>query len=1595
MTLAEHSTGTTELLDAAARHAPPQLHGFDVHALLRSYYRHADEVELEGRDAAAVLGAARSHLELARSRRPGTAAVRVHNPTRGDDGWTVRGTVVEVVSEDMPFLVDSITAELARQGCAITLVLHPVVTVRRGADGSLTGAEPDDGDPESWVHVEVERETSPERLAAVEAGLRAVLADVRAAVQDWGAMSATASQLADSLLAEPPAGVPRPEAEEAAELLRWLAEDHATLLGYAEYALVERDGSRRVEVVEGSTLGLLRLHGAGPDGPVGSAPQRLLGDGRARLLVVSKAPTTSTVHRPAYLDSIALRRFDASGAVVGEHRLVGLFAAAAYTESIHRVPVVRQKARAVLRRSGFSSVSHSGRELLDILETYPRDELFQAGVDDLHRVAQAVMHLKERRRLRLFLRRDEDASYMSCLVYLPRDRYSSQVRLRMQRVLTEALSAVDVEYSVRLTESVLARVHFVARAGSGRTLSDVDPQELEQRLAAVARSWDDEFAELLRDALGDDEAARLAKELPDPFPEAYKADYPASTGVADLRRVVGLGDDGLGMHLYEDAPGELRFKVYSRQSLPLTAVLPVLQDMAVEVVDSRPYRLAGAHAHVYDFGLHAAGELHRDGQGLAELFQETFAAVWAGRVESDGLNALVLRGGLTSRQVAVLRAYAKYLRQGGWSFTPSYVEECLSTHAGVARLLVGLFESQFAPDQDTDRSRRCEALVAELEEALEEIPSLDEDRILRSFLSAVLATTRTNHYRPGENGGAACLSLKLRPASIPGLPFPRPEREVWVYSPRVEGVHLRFGAVARGGLRWSDRREDFRTEVLGLVKAQAVKNAVIVPVGAKGGFLAKRLPDPAEGREQWMAEGVECYRTFIRGLLDVTDNLVDGQVVPPPGVVRRDDDDTYLVVAADKGTATFSDIANEVAAEYGFWLGDAFASGGSVGYDHKAMGITARGAWVSVQRHFHELGVDPQVDEITVVGIGDMSGDVFGNGMLLSRSLKLVAAFDHRHIFLDPDPDPATSFAERERLFALERSSWLDYDTALLSEGGGVHSRSAKSVPVTPQVRARLGLPESCTRLTPAELLTACLRAPVDLLWNGGIGTWVKASGESSADVGDKANDAVRVDAVQLRCRVIGEGGNLGLTQLGRIEAAQSGVRVNTDAIDNSAGVDCSDHEVNIKVLLDQLVRAGELSRSGRDELLVEMTDEVARLVLRDNAGQNVLLGNARANARSMLPVHRRYLRQLEAEGALDRDLEFLPSDSELDARAAAGAGLTTPEFAVLTAYAKNTVKAHLLGTDLPGEPWFERHLLAYFPTQLRERFPDAVQQHPLRRQIIATSVVNEMVNLAGTSFVFRAVEETEAPVEQVVRAYSVATEVFGMRAHWRAVDQLSRPVPVTVQTGLHLEARRLVDRVVRRLLPGRQALDVAAQVRRYRPTVAALLPLVPELVRDAQHTALHERVARREEQGAPHELALRSVSLLHAFPLLDVVDLAEDADESPEDVAPLYYALAALFDVDTHLERITDLPRTDRWQALARSALRDELYAATAGLTADALRTTSAGPADQRLESWVSQRERPVAAAKARLQEVTAGEVFDLAAMSVVVRTVRGVLRS
>ncbi|AUI57048.1 NAD-glutamate dehydrogenase [Amycolatopsis sp. BJA-103] len=1625
-----------DLIDAAAAYAP------EIGDLIRLYYRHIPAEEILGDDPVDLVGAVRSHLHLAKDRMPGRPAVRLLNPTGPEDGWTREATVVQVVTDDMPYLVDSVAAEFARDGVQVQRIVHPIVVVSRDLTGELQAVHPD-ADPaepppnsaaESWMYIEIDLVTDPNRARELDNRLSSVLGDVREVVEDTDKMAETARRLADQLDADPPKLSTR-EVAEGARLLRWLADGHFTFLGYRRYELIDNPHPDSEEpalrAVLATGLGVLRQDSlaarsltAGPDTAASAlAPT---------LLVLTQASAPSTVHRPVYPYYVGVKTFDDKGNVTGEHRFLGMFTTTALHENVLDIPVVCNRVREVIHRAGFPMESFSGQRMLEVLQNWPRADLFSADTDSLYSTTTGAITLSDRRRLRLFLRRDPYGRFYSCLVYLPRDRYTTRSRLAMQEVLLEELEGTQLEYSARIGETVLAQVHFIVHTDPSQR-SEPDTLRIQERLNEAVRGWDDRMVEAILaerreragdsgvaiGLLGEESAGEQGQRFAAVFPEGYKEDFTALEALADLRALEALTDEGdLSMSFYLPADaeaGERRFKLYLRgEGVTLSQVLPVLQRMGVEVVDERPYELRredGGRSWIYDFGLRIDPQVldHAD-LDLRVRFQDAFHAAWRGDCEVDGFNGLVLSAGLTWRQAAILRAYSRYLRQTKIPFSQEYIENTVLAHTDIATALVRLFETRFDLALGTEvRASQADQLTAEIGKLVDEVTSLDEDRILRRLMAVILATLRTNyHVTDGEGNSRQYLALKLDPSAVPELPEPRPKYEIFVYSPRIEGVHLRFGDVARGGLRWSDRREDFRTEILGLVKAQAVKNAVIVPVGAKGGFVVKRPPtatgDPGLDRDAQLNEGIACYRMFISGLLDVTDNRVEGKTVPAPGVVRHDGDDSYLVVAADKGTAKFSDIANEVSAHYKFWLGDAFASGGSVGYDHKAMGITAKGAWESVKRNFRELGKDSQTEDFTVVGIGDMMGDVFGNGMLLSEHIRLVAAFNHLHIFLDPNPDAASSFAERRRLFDLPRSSWEDYDRSLISEGGGIYSRSAKTIPISPQVREALGLAEDVTALAPADLMQAILLSPVELLWNGGIGTYVKAENETHADAGDKANDALRVNGNQLRVKVVGEGGNLGLTQLGRIEFARAGGKINTDALDNSAGVDCSDHEVNIKILLDHLVSTGSLGAEQRNELLEQMTDEVGELVLADNYRQNAVLGVSRAHAGPMVSVHQRLVAALVAKGAFDRKLEALPSSAEFRALEKAGEGLTSPELATLLAHVKLDLKDELLASELPDSEVFSRRLPEYFPKPLRERFGDAIFQHPLKREIITTMVANEVVDGAGISYVFRLMEEMNATATDAVRAYAVVTHVYDLPSLWAQIDALDNVVPTEVADEMMLETRRLLDRAARWFLTNRpQPLAPLAEINRFGRVVGEMAPRAHELLRGVECASVDANTERLVEKGVPTELAERVALLLHTFGLLDVTDVAElaeqqagiDAVHTPSETAGLYYALSDHLGIDKMLTSISGLERGNRWHALARLALRDDVYGSLRAITLDALRHSDSGTdPDEKIAHWEKTNASRLQRARVALDEISQFGKLDLATLSVAARQIRSTVR-
>jgi glutamate dehydrogenase len=1604
----------------------------DPRRFLTAYYRHVAAEDLAQAGPLRVGAVAAEHARLAAHRPQGRAVVAVRGAGEAAALEETRA-VVDIVTDDMPFLVDSVMMELARHELDIYHIVHPQLLVRRDVAGTLreisgpatdSAARTHEEIQESWTHIEIDI-SGDIRPADIESGLREVLADVRVAVEDYPKMQEAAIRLADRLYMED-------TMTETQALLRWLADNHFTFLGYREYDLVEGADGMALAAVPGTGLGILRHDKHGSASFAALPPQVRERAKDPQRLILTKANSRSTVHRPSYLDYVGVKRVDDAGEVNGEYRFLGLYTHAAYHESIARIPVLRRKLASVLDEAGMAADSHDGQDLTEILEGYPREELFQISVEELTPIALGVLRLRARRQTKLFLRKDPYGRYTSCLVYLPRDRYTTAVRLRIQRILRDALRGDMVDYSATVSESPLARLHVVVRARPGTALADVDPAQVESAIATAVRSWEEDLAAEAARMLGEESARALLEECAAGIPETYKADVTPPEALTDLTRVHSLlhSQQQTAFDLWEPQPrpgsaeqangwpGVWRLTIYRIGSpIILTDVLPRLQHMGLEVVDEHPYEFTGKDGApsfwIYDFGLRSAGMApagaradEAQGQStlppgpVKALFEEALTALWAATIEDDGFNALVLAAHLTWQQVVVLRAYAKYLRQAGTAFSQRYIERVLAANVGVSRLLIRLFESRFDPAREAGRAERSEAITEEIRGELDEVAILDHDRILRSYLGLILATLRTNYFqmtftatRAGGQGDPPYLVFKLDAGAVPELPAPRPRFELFVYSPRLEAVHLRFAPVARGGLRWSDRREDFRTEILGLAKAQEVKNSVIVPSGAKGGFVCKHLPDPAD-RDAYQAEVRNCYQTFIRAMLDVTDNLRGGQVVPPPGVVRHDDDDPYLVVAADKGTATFSDLANDIAKAHGYWLGDAFASGGSDGYDHKKMGITARGAWEAVRFHFATLGLDPDTTDFTVVGIGDMSGDVFGNGMLASRHIRLIAAFDHRHIFIDPDPDPATSFAERERLFALPRSSWADYAQQVISPGGGVWPRTAKSVALSPAAREALGISGSVVSLTPDQVISAILAAPVDLLWNGGIGTYVKASTESNAEVGDRANDGVRIDASSLRAQVVAEGGNLGLTQAGRIEYALSGGLINTDFIDNSAGVDTSDHEVNIKILLQSSVENSDLTPQARSELLHAMTGEVAALVLRQNYLQSRVLASARAQAAQMLHVHARYLRKLEREGRLRRRLESLPGDKEIAERRSAGIGLTVPEFAVLLAQAKISAVQDVLNSTLPDDEFLRSVLTSYFPAPLRTAYAGPMDSHPLRREIITTVVVNEMVNRSGTTFLFRMNEETGASVADISRAWVVAREVFDLQGFWEQVESLDGQVDVATQIALGLESRKLAERAVRWLLQSHRASSgVRETISFLADGVLTVGANLPKLLAGRDLSGFEERRDSFLARGVPEVLAERAAAMVPAYSAFDLVEVASATRQGIEEAAEVYFGIADLLQIARLRDQIVALPRDDRWNSMARGALRDDLYAAHAALTRDLLTVTGPGSPAQRLAEWRARNEDPVQRTTQTLAEIWENDRFTLATLSVAVRAVRSMV--
>jgi glutamate dehydrogenase len=1564
-----------------------------------------------------LLGGALSLWEFGAQRIPGRPKIRLFNPNQGESGWDVEHTVVEIINDDMPFLVDSVTAEIRRRDRQIHLLLHPVIHTRRDADGNRvevtdTQHSPTDSIVESYMHVEIDQETEPAELESIRASLEQIFEEVRLAVADWRTMRARLS--ADvTELEEKKLPMPAEEVDEAKAFLRWLDDGNFIFLGSRRYTFETRGGNDYLRPVPDTGLGILRSirpesvdRGDNPLSAEFSQYAR-----RKDLIIITKANSRSRIHRRVAMDRIGIKRYDEQGNLIGEDRFLGLFTSAAYNRSVRDIPMLRLKATRTIDRAGLDPHSHNGKALVDILETFPRDEFFQIADTELFDIARGVLLLQERQRVALFTRKDVFERFVACYVFVPRERYTEEFKERTKQVLEDAFQGRDTEvYDHIGTSSPLALGLFIVRTTSGQ-IPDVDVRRVEAIIGDAARTWSDRLLDALTSSQGEEIGIDLHRRYKKAFPMAYAERFTAEAALYDvghIEHVLATGE--LVVDLYRHRSDEREFHckiIHSGPPVPLSEIMPRLENMGLKVLAEEPYELRPLGStqivRIRDFSLGAEG-MQDDLGTVKEKFQDAFIRVWNHEAENDGFNRLILGAELEWHEVVILRAYAKYLRQVGAAFSETAIQQTLARHPGVTRNIIQLFLNYFDPslgDSVMGRKGASLGIRSQIEDALEQVTNPDEDRILRLYVSLIEATLRTNYFQRDAQGQRKLyVSFKLDSQQVPELPLPRPLFEIFVYAPWMEGIHLRGGKVARGGIRWSDRREDFRTEILGLMKAQMVKNVVIVPMGSKGGFVVK---NPSAERAAFQQEGIECYKTLLRGMLDITDNLRGDEVLPPRDVVRRDPDDPYLVVAADKGTATFSDLANSISADYGFWLGDAFASGGSAGYDHKGMGITAKGGWEAVKRHFRELGVDTQSEDFTVVGVGDMSGDVFGNAMLLSPHIKLLAAFNHSHIFVDPNPDPASSFAERQRMFD-NRLNWNGYNAALISAGGGIFERSAKTLAVSDEIQQVFDLPKKV--VTPAELMRAILLARAELLWLGGIGTYVKASWEDHAAARDRANDAIRVDGIELRVRVVGEGANLGFTQPGRIEYARAGGRLNTDAIDNSAGVDTSDHEVNIKIALNGAITRGELAGiEERNKILAEMTDDVAALVLRDNYEQTQAISITETIGPQQLDAQARFMRGLEKAGRLNRRIEGLPDDETIAERHAQGIGLTRPEIAVLLAYAKLVLFEDLVKTDLPDDPQLEDDLVRYFPVLLRDRFRDAIGRHRLRREIIGTVVTNAMINRVRPTFVWQLCDDTGKGYADIARAFIIMRDAFDLRTIWADIEGLDNKLPAKVQLDMLVAVARLLERAIVWLLRSDyQKLDIAAYVGEFRPRIAAIQQQLVNVLPASMLGQVRVRQAELEADGIPEALAQRVASLDVMTSAMDIIRISRDTGDVPsaadavrgvDDVARVYFGLGERFGLDRLRSASQNISAETPWQKTALTTLIEDLYGYQSALASRVITEANGARGTDRVETWLAQRPRIVERVDQTVHDFRASSTVDLAMLTVTTRQLRALVES
>ena len=1568
-------------------------------------YRNISSLDLSHRNDSDMYGATLSLWSALNEHTDDAPIIHVFNPSVSKSGWKSSHTIIEVIVKDMPFLVDSIRIALNRLGLSPHLMLNSPLKIERDKKqqiaklASAVESNIKATSQETIFFIEIDRQSTQKELDTIKDELLSVVEDITLTVNDWQPMlKQFETIISDVKKAKLPGS--KSAKDDSVEFLSWLAANNFTLMGYRSYNVKAVKGDIKLEANMDSSLGLMKNSKGTTNRLISSLSEsgREIALGKNHL-ILTKTNSCSRVHRPAQLDYIGVKRFDDKGNVIGEERFIGLFGSAYYTNSALDLPLIKSKVMDVCVASGFAKGSHAFKTLINILETYPRDEILQSSIDDLLQNVLGILQMQERDYCGLFVRRDAFDRFYSCMVYVPRERYNTKLRIETQRLLQEAFgSDEDVEFTTYFSESVQARTHYIVRVNS--TKADINVKEIEKNLNEAARNWDDKLVSALSANKGEVAAKALSRKYTN-FPQSYKDAVLPGSAIVDIEKLERVNfSDSLEMLFYQPVEEKVgsrfvKLKLFHKgDPIHLSDVLPILENFGLRVIGESPYAITSSEGETFwilDFSMLITGESEFDIHKTQTLFQDAFAKVWQGDLEDDGFNRLILGAGLEGRRVSILRAFAKYERQIGGRFSQSYIEDTFASYPAIAEHLISLFVLRFDPNKQSTESAKDKAetkLLNEIESSLDDVANLDDDRIIRRFVEMILATIRTNYFQVDKlMGDKPYISFKIVPEQISEMPQPVPKFEIFVYSPQVEGVHLRGGKVARGGLRWSDRREDFRTEVLGLVKAQQVKNTVIVPVGAKGGFVCKQLPSGS--RQEIFEAGKECYRTFIRALLDITDNIVNGEIVPPVDVVRLDEDDAYLVVAADKGTATFSDIANGISDEYNFWLGDAFASGGSVGYDHKAMGITAKGAWESVKRHFREMDIDCQATDFTCIAIGDMAGDVFGNGMLLSKHIRLQAAFNHMHIFIDPNPNSAKTYPERERLFNLPGCSWEDYNKDLISEGGGIFSRHVKSIKLTPQIKRVLGTQKQS--MSPNDLVQAILTMKVDLLWNGGIGTYVKSSKETHLEVGDRANDSLRINGADLQAKVVGEGGNLGLTQLGRIEFAANGGRINTDAIDNAGGVDCSDNEVNIKILLNGLVQTGDLTVKQRNQLLYDMTEEVGDIVIEDCYRQTHSMSITDMRGINQLKEQVRFIHELERTGKLDRALEFIPDDEEIAERLSKGNGLTRPELAVLLAYSKMVLKEDLVHTEITDNPYYDRLLIGSFPKQLRDKYQEQMQQHPLRAEIIATKLANKIGNDMGFNFVNRMQEETGATVTEIANSYTMACAVFELEEFWQKIEVLNNKISTAIQTEMLFQYRRTIRRATRWFLRHRNnALTIEQSITLYKSTFSIMAKKLSSLIIDSEASQLERVEKDLTSAGVPKAIAIRISQLSTIFSALDIAEIVEEDGRDVELVASLYFKLGVRLELHWFLDQITRQAVGNHWQALARASFREELDWQQRSLTSVVLRCDCSAKEedlDSMLDAWVETNGQPLERWKHILADFKVGQTHEFAKFSVALR--------